>query len=201
MELILPYVGPEFGLSLRASIAAAVVGNLLGALCTAFNATLSPKLGLRQIATSRYSFGFYGAKLCSLLNIIIGGGYGVVNYVSCGNISLVTNRTHTVQVVVGQILSAVSDYKMTITVGIIIIAILSYIISIFGFKIIHTFEKYSWIGTFILLLVLMGQAAPHIDPNVAAPDGNSGLGFAGAFLSILAINFCKSAAAKHESGN
>jgi purine-cytosine permease-like protein len=94
-------------------------------------------------------------------------------------------------VVVGQILSAVSDYKMTITVGIIIIAILSYVISIFGFKIIHTFEKYSWISTFILLLVLVGQAAPHVDQSAPAPDGNSGLGFAGAFLSILAINFCK----------
>jgi purine-cytosine permease-like protein len=99
--------------------------------------------------------------------------------------------TNCIKVVVGQILSAVSDYKMTITVGIIIIAILSYIISVFGFKIIHTFEKYSWIGTFILLLVLIAQAAPHVDPTAPSEDGNSGLGYAGAFLSILAINFCK----------
>jgi purine-cytosine permease-like protein len=78
---------------------------------------------------------------------------------------------------------------MTITVGIIIIAVLSYFISLFGFKLIHTFEKYSWIGTFILLLVLVGQAAPHVDPSVPGEDGNSGLAFAGAFLTILAINF------------
>jgi len=94
-------------------------------------------------------------------------------------------------VVVGQILSAVSDYKMTITVGIIIIAVLSYLISVFGFKMIHTFEKYSWIGTFILMLVLIGQAAPHIDPNLPGLDGNSGVAYAGTFLTILAINFCK----------
>lgn len=94
-------------------------------------------------------------------------------------------------VVVGQILSAVSGYKMSITVGIVIIAVLSYIISLFGFKMIHTFEKYSWIYTFILLCVLIGQAAPHVDANVPGAYGGSGLDFAGTFLTILAIFFCK----------
>lgn len=75
-------LGPEFGLSLGQTIAASVVGTALGALCTAYTGTLGPKLGLRQIACSRYSFGFYGAKLCSVLNVIIGGGFAVVNYVS-----------------------------------------------------------------------------------------------------------------------
>ena len=127
---------------------------------------------MRAIVTSRYSFGFWGAKLCSILNIIVAGGFSVVNYV-----------------VVGQILSAVSDYTMSITVGIVIIVIISYIISVFGFKLIHTFEKYSWIGTFILLLVLIGQAAPHVDPK--APGRDFGLDFAGSFLTILAINICE----------
>ena len=119
------------------SVAASVVGILLGSLCTAYTGTLGPKvsclptgcsiladhllqLGLRAIATSRYSFGFWGAKLCSVLNVIIGGGFAVVNYV-----------------VVGQVLSAVSGYTMSITVGIVIIAILSYFISLFGFKLIQ----------------------------------------------------------------
>ena len=92
-------------------------------------------------------------------------------------------------VVVGQILSAVSDYKMTIIVGIVIIAIVSYLISVFGFRLIHTYEKYSWIGTFILMCVLIGQAAPHIRPDLPGLDGNGGLGFAGSFLTIMAINF------------
>ena len=74
------------------------------------------QLGLRAIATSRYSFGFYGAKLCSVLNVVIGGGFAVVNVV-----------------VVGQILSAVSNYTMTIAVGCIIIAVIGYVISVFGF--------------------------------------------------------------------
>jgi NCS1 nucleoside transporter family len=165
-------LGPEFGLSLRQSIAASITGIVLGAMTTSYTGTLGPKLGMRQIATSRYSFGFWGAKLCSILNIVVGGGFAVVNYV-----------------VVGQILSAVSDYTMSITVGIIIIAIVSYVVSIFGFKLIHSFEKYSWIYTFILMCVLIGQAAPHVDTSLPGSDGTSGLLYAGTFLTIVAINF------------
>ena len=133
------FLGPVFGLSLNQSAAAIVVGTILGALCPGFTGTLGPKvyhlfqlneevslthvwqLGLRQIACARYSFGFYGAKLCSVLNVIIGGGFAVVNVVVCG-----------------QILSAVSDYTMTISVGCVIVAVISYVISVFGFAIIHT---------------------------------------------------------------
>ncbi|CAN8103287.1 unnamed protein product [Discula destructiva] len=165
-------LGAEFGLSLKQNVAATLVGSLLGALCTAYDGTLSAKLGLRQIAVSRYSFGFWGAKLCSVLNIIIGGGFFVVNLV-----------------VVGQMLSAVSDYSMSITVGIVIIAVVSYLVSIFGYRIIHTYEKYSWIVTFILLCVLTGQLAPHVDSSAPGLDGTSGLGFAGSFLTILSISF------------
>lgn len=134
-----------------------------------FKLTIS-KLGLRAIATSRYSFGFYGAKLCSVLNVIIGGGFAVVNVV-----------------VVGQILAAVSDYKMSVAVGCVIIAVLSYVISIFGFAIIHTYEKYSWIGTFIILCVLIGELAPQVDPSI--PSKDLGLAFSSSFLSFMAINF------------
>ncbi|MCJ1287648.1 hypothetical protein MMC26_007000 [Xylographa opegraphella] len=145
----------------------------LGLLGPIFGLTLGQSLGLRAIATSRYSFGWWGAKLCSVLNVIVGGGFAVVNYV-----------------VVGQVLSAVSDYTMSITVGIVIIAVISYIVSVFGFRLIHTFEKYSWISTFILFCVLIAQAAPNIDPN--APGFDTGLGYAGSFLSIVAINFSNS---------
>lgn len=164
------FLGPQFGLSLNQSVAMIVVGTLLGALCTSYCGTLGPKLGLRAIATSRYSFGFYGAKLCSVLNVIIGGGFAVVNVV-----------------VVGQILAAVSDYTISLAVGCVIIAVISYVISVFGFAIIHTYEKYSWIATVIILCVLIGQVAPDVDASV--PGLDTGLGLSGSMLSFLAINF------------
>lgn len=39
------------------------------------------------------------------------------------------------------------------------------------------------------MIVLVAQAAPHVNPGLPGLVGNSGLGFAGSFLSILAINF------------
>lgn len=90
-------------------------------------------------------------------------------------------------VVVGQILAAVSDYTMTIAVGCVIIAVISYVISVFGFAIIHTYEKYSWIATFIILCVLIGQVAPQVDASI--PTLDTGLGLSGSMLSFLAINF------------
>ena len=90
-------------------------------------------------------------------------------------------------VVVGQILAAVSDYTMTIAVGCIIIAVISYVISVFGFAIIHTYEKYSWIATVIILCILIGQVAPQVDPSI--PSSDTGLGLSGSMLSFLAINF------------
>ena len=166
-------LGPEFGLKLGDCAAAVVVGTFLGALCTAYCGTLGPKTGLRAIATSRYSFGFWGAKLCSVLNVVVGGGFAVVNVV-----------------VTGQMLSAVSDYTMTIAVGCVIVAVISYVVSVFGFALIHTFEKYSWIASFILIAVLYGQSASHVQPD--NPGFGSGLGYAGSWLSFMSICFSSS---------
>lgn len=168
-------LGPAFGLSLNQSVAGIVVGSFLGALCVAYTGTLGPRLGLRQVACARYSFGFWGAKLCSVLEVVIGGGFTVVNIVVCG-----------------QILSAVSDYTMTISVGCVIAVVFSYIVSVFGFAIIHTYEKYAWIPGTILICVLLGQAAPHVSASTPAED--SGLALAGAFLSFLALNFSTTSA-------
>lgn len=164
-------LGAEYGLSFSGAMSSATVGILIGALLPAWTGTLGPQLGLRQIATSRYSFGFWGAKLCSVLNIIVGGGFAVVN-----------------AVVVGQILSAVSDYSMSIAVGCVIIAVISYVLSVFGFRLIHTFEKYSWIVAFILFIVLYAQATPNCYP-LSTPGFDTGIALTGAWLSFMALQF------------
>lgn len=102
--------------------------------------------------------------------MIVGGGFAVVNVV-----------------VVGQILSAVSDYTMTISVGCVIIAVIGYVVSVFGFRLIHTYEKYSWIAGFILIVVLIGEVGHKVDPGF--PGKDKGIEFSAAFLTFLALNF------------
>lgn len=127
-------------------------------------------MGLRAIATSRYSFGFYGAKLCAVVNILVNIGFGVIS-----------------AVVAGQLVNAASDFTVSTSVGCIIICILAFVVSLFGFRVIHTFEKYSWILALVLSCVLVGQAAPYIDTS--APSQWSGLPLAGAFLTFYAAAF------------
>ena len=69
--------------------------------------------------------GYWPSKICALLNIVIMLGYGMIDCL-----------------VGGQILSAVADGKMTVIVGIIIVAIITLIVVVFGMSIFHIYERY-----------------------------------------------------------
>src|SRR5579875_3941815 len=60
---------PVFGLGFWDSIAAIIIFNVLGVLPVAFFSTLGPKLGLRQMTISRFSFGWVGAIIMALFNV------------------------------------------------------------------------------------------------------------------------------------
>ena len=164
-------LGPIFGLSVHTSVILTVFATLIGTLAPAFTATLSPPTGLRQIAVSRYAFGIWGAKLCSLLNIVVNVGFAVI-----------------ASVVGGQLLAAVSGGSLPLAVGIILIVALAFIICFFGFAIIHHYERYAWIFAFVLLCVLWGQSSRYFSPT---PGLNSleGLDYTGACLSYFSIVF------------
>ena len=81
-----------------------------------------------------------------------------------------------------------SGYKISLVIGCIIIEIISYILSLFGFRLIHTFEKYSWIVAFILFITLYAQAAPYAQP-LTTPGFVSGLTLSGAWLLYMALQF------------
>ena len=74
---------------------------------------------------ARYFMGYWPAKLITILNIIIMIGYGTI---SC--------------ILGGQILSAVSGGSMTVIVGIVIIALITWIIAVFGMELFHVYERY-----------------------------------------------------------
>lgn len=69
--------------------------------------------------------GYWPAKLTCFLNMIIMVGYGTI---SC--------------IISGQLLSAVSGGSMSIVVGIIIVAFISWLVAVFGMAIFHTYERY-----------------------------------------------------------
>src|SRR2546428_10189155 len=75
-----------FGLGFWDGILAIIVFNILGTLPVAFFSTLGPKLGLRQMTISRFSFGWAGAIVMALINVTASIGWCAVNVIVGGQL-------------------------------------------------------------------------------------------------------------------
>ena len=65
-------------------------------------------------------------------------------------------------VVGGLCLSAVTDGRLTSTLGIVIIALLSMVISFFGFTVLHFYERYAWVAAIIAIVITTGCGGSHL---------------------------------------
>lgn len=112
--------------------------NLLGSATVCFFSTFGPKFGLRQMVLSRFWFGWWGLKLIAVFNLLAGIGWSAAN------------------IIVGaQLLHAV-DHSVPGWAGILIIASCTLIIVFFGYKLVHLYEYWSWIPTFIVFMIVLG---------------------------------------------
>jgi NCS1 nucleoside transporter family len=83
-------------------------------------------------------------------------------------------------IVGGQVITELSDGKCPLVVGVILIAIVSLIVALLGYKFVHYFERFSWIIMIILFCIVAGLGAKHF---VNTPMG-SGSGEAASVLSF-----------------
>lgn len=92
-----------------------------------------------------------------------------------------------VNVIVGaQLINAVNN-DVPGYAGIIIIAAATWLVTVFGYKVVHTYEFYSWIPSLIIFLIVLGEFA-HSGKfrNLAMHSGSSE---AGSILSFSASVF------------
>ncbi|KAI0284677.1 permease for cytosine/purines, uracil, thiamine, allantoin-domain-containing protein [Russula aff. rugulosa BPL654] len=120
---ILPFasgsLGPvTFGLGLRDSCLVILFFNLFCAVAPAYLTTWGPKLGFRQLCASRYTFGYYGAMVPGLLAVADAFGFCILN-----------------SILGGQALSSIANISWT--VGIVIIAVISLVVSFGGLRILN----------------------------------------------------------------
>ena len=134
-----------FALGFWDSIVAMIIFNVLGALPVAFFSTLGPSLGLRQMTISRFSFGWIGAMVMVLCNAAACIGWSAVNVI-----------------VGGQLVDALSGGAIPQQVGILVIAILTTLVSIYGYKQIHGYERYAWIPMAVIFFILVVVAGPKM---------------------------------------
>ncbi|KAI5118639.1 hypothetical protein M0805_000015 [Coniferiporia weirii] len=149
-------LGPStFGLGLKESCLAVLFFNLLATLPVAYFAVFGPRLGLRQMTISRFSFGYYTAYFPVILNIIACLGWSTVN-----------------SIIGGQALQAVSTTnQIPEAAAIVIIAILTVIFALFGYRYVHLYERYSWFPVVIIFIISLGLSAKYYDSGSFAGSG------------------------------
>jgi NCS1 nucleoside transporter family len=153
-----------FSLGLWDSIGVIIVFNLIGVLPVAFFSTLGPKLGLRQMTISRFSFGWVGAMLMALFNVAACIGWSVVNVL-----------------VGGQLVSALSNGVIPSWLGILVIATLTTLVSLYGYRYVHRYERYAWIPMAFIFALMFFISVPQATPVVAK---SSGLAYIASLLSF-----------------
>lgn len=160
---------PVFYLGFVDAALAIIFFNLLGIAPVCFFSTFGPEFGLRQMVLSRFFFGWYGVKIVAVLNCLACVGWSAVN------------------VIVGaQLFNAVNP-SMPGWAGILVIAVSTLLITGFGYKIVHMYEKFSWIPSTIIFLVVLGEFA-HSGQFYNIPMG-VGISETGAVLSFAASVF------------
>lgn len=118
--------------------------------------------------------GWWPSKLIVILNIIVMLGYALL-----------------VCIIGGQILSAVSPHgSMSVAVGIIIVALITWAVTTFGISIIHYYERFAFLPQVIVFSILFGIAGKHFD--LITPSVGDAATVAGNRLSFFSL--CLSAA-------
>ncbi|EMC99554.1 hypothetical protein BAUCODRAFT_29916 [Baudoinia panamericana UAMH 10762] len=171
-NLTLGMLGPAvYYLSFLDSSLCAVFGAILGSLPVAYIATFGPVSGNRTMVFARYVMGWWPAKLIVILTLINLLGYSLID-----------------SVIAGQVLSAVStNSDLSIVVGIVIVAIISWVVTTFGYSIFHYYERYAWLPQTVMICVLAGVAGPKFDLYTDPSAGLDSRTITGNRLSFFSI--------------
>ncbi|KAK4147233.1 permease for cytosine/purines, uracil, thiamine, allantoin-domain-containing protein [Dichotomopilus funicola] len=144
-------LAPVYGLALRDASLVILFFTLLTTILPAYLATWGPRIGMRQMLQARYSFGRYLVSVPVLLNLATLMGFCVI-----------------MAVVGGLCLSSVPEDAgaLSVTVGIVVIAVVTVGISFCGFTVLHVYERYAWIPATVALIVAVGTGGGELRKQV-----------------------------------
>lgn len=73
----------------------------------------------------------------------------------------------------GSTLAAVSGGKIDATVGIVIIALIAMVVCFGGIKVLHQYERYSWIFALVAITIATGVGGKHLVNQVTDPTASA----------------------------
>ncbi|KAH7886412.1 permease for cytosine/purines, uracil, thiamine, allantoin-domain-containing protein [Phlebopus sp. FC_14] len=162
-----------FTLTLPHAVATILCFGALGAVATAFIATLGPQTGLRTMIITRYSSGYLGGTLYSILNILTQLGFST-----------------TAVILGGQTLASIHANTLPLVVGIVIIGLCCLIPCFIGYNMVHVYERYAWMVTFFIMCCLYGLGGQAgYDVSAQAELEDTGRALSADILSFGGIVF------------
>ncbi|KAG8701723.1 hypothetical protein FRC08_003929 [Ceratobasidium sp. 394] len=151
-------LGPAiFALGLKESLLVILFINMLSAMLPAYFSTFGPRLGMRQMIVSRYSFGYYGSIIPSILNLITFMGFLILNLILGGE---------TLAAVSGS--AAGHGGGLSWDVGIAIVSVIALLVTFCGYKVLYTYERFAWIPIVMVYLTALGCGGKHLT-NIPPP--------------------------------
>jgi NCS1 nucleoside transporter family len=151
------------GLGFWGSVLVIVIFTILGVLPVAFLSTLGPKTGLAQMPLSRFAFGYWGAKLPAIFNALACIGWSAVN-----------------ALIGSQIIYTWSAGVIPQWAALLFLAAATTAISVFGYFIVHSYERFAWIVMFLLFGYVFFAASGKFN------TGNIGAGALGSGILLFA---------------
>ncbi|SGY20562.1 BQ5605_C016g08093 [Microbotryum silenes-dioicae] len=119
--------------------------NIFSCAVPSYFAVFGPRLGMRQMAVARYSYGWLGATVPAAFNLISFIGFNALN-----------------ALLGGQVLANVNPGTVSTRVGIIIIATISLVLSFCGYRVLHAFERWVWAPVLLAFILLAGFGGRHL---------------------------------------
>ncbi|CCH43163.1 Purine-cytosine permease FCY21 [Wickerhamomyces ciferrii] len=164
--MALGMLGAKMGLSFWESVLTIIFFNMLGLIPVAFFSMFGPEFGLRQMILSRFLVGDYGSRLFAFITAIACIGWGAVNIMVSAQLLNMVNQPH----------------ELPPWAGCLILVIMTIVVSMFGYNVIHFYEKWSWIPNVVVFFVFIARI--KISGNFDAGEFHSGEATAGAVLSF-----------------
>ncbi|KAG1804383.1 permease for cytosine/purines, uracil, thiamine, allantoin-domain-containing protein [Suillus variegatus] len=162
-----------FTLSFGNAVATIFCFGALGGVATAFIATLGPITGLRTMVITRFSSGYVGGTIYSVLNILTQLGFST-----------------TAVILGGQTLANINPGTLPLVVGIIIIGVCCLIPCFIGYDMVHVYERYAWIIASVIMLFLWGLGGKAgYDINAQKSVEDTGRALSADILSFGGIVF------------
>lgn len=163
-----------FNLDFGTSVLVIIFFSILGALPVAFFSIFGARFGLRQMVLSRFLVGNVCMRIFAFINCVACVGWGAVNIMSSA-----------------QLLHIVNNGTLPPWAGCFILVVCTVLVTFFGYNVIHTYEKWSWIPNLVCFIAIIARLSmAHVFKSGIQNDAGewvtwgSGRTFAGDVLSF-----------------